>query len=373
MESFNKSYDSSIALAGLDELVSMDDTEREAEEVLVPLRQWTETEQRAQDKNHASDIELRNESLLRKVTLAYAICKSVQHISHSVSLTSDEMLDSVCAVDNFVVRVSEDKSDPGWRVKGVETVSPTLVLKLKTDDVFDGDFFNEDVDDVMGKNLSPSITIHSSRGWRLKAVPSVDHRFEKRMCHLLGCLLRFIFTGRNPNNSQAITETNDGEGEEDDITKEPPHKKKSIQASSFSDALSITQTAPHHEHEDSESARSESLVTNSKQPHEGVALKESLCPSTVIQVIQYLIDADSDMFASDNAYQSADAVIHDLHLILKQPKCFLFENYEELSALSFNKGKLYGRSKEINAIKNVFSQVYTSGRSEACFISGYSG
>ena len=76
--------------------------------------------------------------------------------------------------------------------------------------------------------------------------------------------------------------------------------------------------------------------------------------------------------SSDYAYQCLDEAINDLHLSLREPETLLFEQYQ-LQTLALKKGKLYGRSQELASIKAVFSRVHSSQKSEACFISGFSG
>ena len=369
-----------IAAAGLDELVA-GRGEEGADELLVPFRQWIEREVINLDRDNPSYIQLRNTSMLRKVLLAYAICKSVKNISMCYKLTSDDLLEKVCSIDNFVVRVSEDESDPGWNVKGLETISPVQVLKLKSDEILGDDFFDVSVDGIRGKNVRADMHIYSSKGWSLKPMPSaVDGITEKRMCGLIGKLLRYIFTGSAP--IQTINETDDtravsddhtnkeGKNNEDGFSMEPPSKKNSLQALSISGS-EFSGSKPR----DIEKAKSDSPKL-SKTPQfehadEAHSLEHSICSTAVVQVIKDLIDASSGIFSSDNAYQNVDDATNDLCIILKEPERFILEHFS-LPSLS-TKRRLYGRDEELDSLKAAFSRVHSSKKSEACFISGFSG
>ena len=370
------------AASGLDELV-INRGEGEAEELLVPFRQWIEREGRNLDRNHTSYIQLRNTSVLRRVLLAYAICKSVKHIAMCYKLTSDDMLEKICSIDNFVVRVSEDESEPGWNVKGLETISPVVVLKLMTDEVLDDDFFEQNINDIRGKNVRADMHIYSSKGWSMKPVPSnVDGATEKRMCCLIGTLLRSVFAGSV--SVQTIDENDDTRVDKDDHTskggtnesedcfsKEPPSKKTNLQALPIShSALSGSDLL-----QDPNTARPDSVKlpksTRSEHAHDVQSLEHILCSTAVVQVIKDLTDASSGIFSSDNAYQSVDSAINDLYIILKEPERFILEQFC-LPTLS-TKRRLYGREQEVASLKAAFSRVHSSKRSEACFISGFSG
>ena len=358
---------------GIDELVSDPvDLSGVGEDLLVPLRQWSEAEGEMLNNNDTSSIHLQNASMLRKVTLAYAICDAVQFISRSVTIASNEKLVELCSIDNFVVRVCEEASDPGWKVKGIETVSPPLSLKLKTYVILDGDFFDEKSRELQGRNVSTSITIHSSKDWTLKAVQSSSGtRVEKRICYLIGRLLQHTFFAAAPrqeemNDLNTTMRKKDGEQvQTNDYTKEPPTKKKTFQSLSISSPGIISR-------ESSVSEYTEGSTIFLPSEHD-LRLEECGCPPTMLEIIKYLNEAGLGTFSSDVAYKSLDAAIKDLHLILEEPERFLFKQHK-LQSLDFNKSKLYGRSKELAMIKNVFSHVHSLGkRSEACFISGYSG
>jgi predicted ATPase len=95
-------------------------------------------------------------------------------------------------------------------------------------------------------------------------------------------------------------------------------------------------------------------------------------------VVQNLLDCVEEN-RPDNAYDSLDAAIKDLHLLLLDPSRFLF-NHEDIlenngsaqQQLLFREDTLYGREKEVSLITDAFCRV-SSGKSEAFFIGGFSG
>ncbi|KAL7538257.1 hypothetical protein ACHAXR_008411, partial [Thalassiosira sp. AJA248-18] len=99
-------------------------------------------------------------------------------------------------------------------------------------------------------------------------------------------------------------------------------------------------------------------------------LQELGFPSSLSMLVQNLIDAH-------DAYSSLDAAKNDIHILVSDPECFLFD-LEDLPSkggsmqLMIKKGKLYGRGKEVSLITDAFCRV-SSGKNEAFFIGGYSG
>jgi hypothetical protein len=96
-------------------------------------------------------------------------------------------------------------------------------------------------------------------------------------------------------------------------------------------------------------------------------------------VVQNLVEC-GEYNRPDNAYESLDAVIKDLHLLLLDPSRFLF-NHEfvfesngrtQQKPLLFREDTLYGRDNEVSLITKAFCRV-SSGKSEAFFVGGFSG
>lgn len=184
------------------------------------------------------------------------------------------------------------------------------------------------------------------------------------MCHLVGNLLRHVFTGID----SAVSQPTKNQDNESDFTTdaEPPSKRKN-----FHD-LSISVSTPSAKSSSSETCSEDVMATKNSQGQSTFSMQGFGYSSNVLQVIKHLVDADAGDFSSDYAYQCLDEAINDLHLSLREPETLLFEQYQ-LQTLALKKGKLYGRSQELASIKAVFSRVHSSQKSEACFISGFSG
>ena len=261
-------------------IAARDLDEPECMELLVPLRQWTEAERKLDKDKH--DADNAKASIIRKITLAYAICKSIHHISQSVKIESVDALVDVCSIDNFVVRVSEDESEPGWKVKGLETVSPPLILKLNTAEVLDDDFFNK-ATISSGKHVRASMTIHSSKCWPFKAVPAaIDKTKEKRLLGLTGKLLRDVFVGIE----REARQTKDTLLAREHMGQQRPNKKKSHPTEKSPAKLS-------------QAERSDSVSSSRSEPIELLVSTEEIENSLSVALINALIDADlvsSDIF-----------------------------------------------------------------------------
>ena len=107
-----------------------------------------------------------------------------------------------------------------------------------------------------------------------------------------------------------------------------------------------------------------------------VTLLDELVPPSLSLVIRNLLDCGEED-RPDNAYESLDVVIGDLHLLLLEPSRFLFYNapiYDEVGIpqLSFRESRLYGRENEVTLITDAFCRV-SRGTSESFFIGGFSG
>jgi len=110
-------------------------------------------------------------------------------------------------------------------------------------------------------------------------------------------------------------------------------------------------------------------------PHPPLA--ELGLPASISMLVQNLIECGCDnVNLSRNAYNCLETASKDLHLLLLDPSCFLFD-HEPISEngrmqLLYRKHKLYGRENEVSLITDAFCRV-SSGKSEALFIGGFSG
>jgi hypothetical protein len=105
-------------------------------------------------------------------------------------------------------------------------------------------------------------------------------------------------------------------------------------------------------------------------------LFEAGYPPALSQVLTNLLDCGSELFRSDDSYQSLEEVINDLHILLQDPGRFLFDQYQAPSQdqrLAMNKDRLYGRANETALLTDAFCRVALTGHSKAVCVSGFSG
>ncbi|KAL7537493.1 hypothetical protein ACHAXR_007855 [Thalassiosira sp. AJA248-18] len=121
-------------------------------------------------------------------------------------------------------------------------------------------------------------------------------------------------------------------------------------------------------------------------------LKELGFPASLSLLVKNLLECGWDEFRPDDALPSLKAASNDLHLLLHDPKRFLFDrNLSTLSStpsnqqhgarggvegvmlLDIKQNKFYGREAELSHITDVFCRVSLTGESEALFIEGFSG
>ena len=79
---------------------------------------------------------------------------------------------------------------------------------------------------------------------------------------------------------------------------------------------------------------------------------------------------------------SLDTASKDMHLLVLDPKSFLFDQYNRPNrssttltkpTLQIRKNKLYGREKETTLVTDTFCRLSSTGESEALMIGGFSG
>jgi hypothetical protein len=336
---------------------------------LTPLRRWTEDDSKKARQALGWGAAEYTQNLLRKTAVAYGIGELLRRVRASMVL-----LDEQLNIDNFVVRTNGDglSSRPSWRdIKGVDMLSPKLSVNIVEPSFLRGCFQegNGDDQEEMGGYLEVEIPSHPDAD---VAAIFISQREEDRRCHLFGVLLNELFSHR-PTISAEDTHNEGGTdpiSKNGDAQREPARKRTQLvdlRAAGVTGIRSIT-----HVHDGARREKSSSALQRGGYP---VSLEEGL-PSSIQIVIQNLLECGEDD-RPDNAYDSLDEVIKDLHLMLLDPIRFLGDKepiYDELGnlPLSFREHKLYGRENEVSLITEAFCRV-SSGKSESFFIGGFSG
>ena len=345
-----------------------------------PLRQWVEGESKKQISagQTAGRGEAENKKMfLRKTTVAYSIAELLRQTrAHQYSVFCQAPLDGKCNIDSFIVRtkVPSEGSQPTWRdVEGVDMLSPKLSVNIvEPTFLWDG---NDDDQEEMGTFLEVECpSLPDADG----AAVFVNQSEENHRCHSFGVLLYILFSNCQPisaDETRGIRFHPDEGGPEStskDVgaSREPTSKKTKtadLRAVGAPGIRSSTQVF-HDARRENSSPAFHRLVY--------AALLEEGVPSSLCLVIQNLLDC-GEVDRPDNAYDSLDEVMKDLHLLLLDPSRFLFNHgpaYDNNGRikLSFREYQLYGRENEVSLITEAFCRV-SSGKSESLFIGGFSG
>eukprot|EP00804_Cyclotella_cryptica_P023399 CCRYP_000531-RA/>CCRYP_000531-RA protein AED:0.03 eAED:0.03 QI:150/1/1/1/1/1/4/75/1330 len=337
----------------------------------VPLRQWAINHQKM-----PPDLMLQRDAILAKITVAYAIGKLLEHLRIIVSGYSKDQIESLCSVDNFVVCMSEHgTSHDGWEVMSITMISPPLTLKLVSTSFTRSNFFESANDEDCGRTVEAVIATHSLSCCSKTAFKdeTLDDKF---LCYSFGVLLDFIFFGGSLLDVTMKPGPHENEKEDEEpsdviLEESRPAKFACIPSrceDSFSGALSLSSPdAGNHNGSDAISVKA-SLHT-----HPSFA---SLPAISRLVVDLLNCECEIDPFGSDDSYSSFEEAIHDLHLLLQDPKSYLFERINprpQNEMLTFANDKMYGRTSEVSALTDAFCKVALSGTSEAFLIGGFSG
>jgi hypothetical protein len=311
---------------------------------------------------------------LRKTTVAYGMAELLRQTrARRYSASSHASLDGQCNVDNFVVRtkVPGRGSQPTWRdVEGVDMLSPKLSVDiLEPSFLWDGD---DDDQEEMGTFLEVACpSLPDADGTAV----FVNQSEEGARCHSFGFLLHTLFSNCPPISAAETHGIRFQGGPESasmgvDASGEPASKKTKttdLRVAGVTGIRSSTHVFNGTRHENSHSAL---------QREDIAALLEEGLPSSLCLVVQNLLDCGEDD-RPDNAYDSIEEVIKDLHLLMLDPNRYLFNHepaYDNNGRikLPFREHQLYGRENEVTSITEAFCRV-SNGKSESLFIGGFSG
>ncbi|KAL3806506.1 hypothetical protein ACHAXA_006682 [Cyclostephanos tholiformis] len=282
---------------------------------------------------------------MSKTAIAYGIAELLRQAARSYHNSGIPLasFDARCSIDNFAVRTKSPgrRSHPTWRdIDGVDMLSPRLSVNI-VEPAFlqeenDGDQYDE-----LGRYLEVEFpTLPETDG---DAV-FVGQSEENVRCHSFGVLLYELFLNSAPISA--------GEEPDDGVVSESASKNADASLEWTGKMIQLVDL------------RGCSNLSGGE------------LPSSLLLVIQSLLDCGEDD-RTDHAYDSLDAVISDLHLLLLDPSRFLFHHepvYDDNGRmkLSFREHQLYGREHEVSLITEAFCRV-SGGKSESLFIGGFSG
>ena len=306
----------------------------------IPLRAWVDLE-----AVQTTFLQIDRSSLIRKLTVAYAIGELLKHLKDSVlSYSQDEIL-RLCCVDNFSVTVHADGVTDEAGVMGIDMVSPPMSLKVIPKYV--GCSINDTFANAgaRGRDIETVITRHSP--FCCAKISAQDKtRNDGSICYALGVLLHFIFSGGNTtDNSNASLQEN------------------SQHSTLMNDLLRSLSVGAEETHSTKRAFVSSQCIEESSTNATGYG--------QIGRLLRDLLSCESLELTSrsETAYASLDAVIDDMHLLLLDPSRYVFDVNHQLSKDT----KMYGRSSEATTLLNAYYRVIASGKSEALLVKGFSG
>eukprot|EP00956_Cyclotella_meneghiniana_P028740 scaffold67786_cov85-Cyclotella_meneghiniana.AAC.1 len=318
------------------------------------LRSWLDSEGLADATRYQTG--LRSASIIRKLTVAFAIAKLIRHLKDSVASYSQDELLHLCRVDNFSVQMSPDRtSEPGWEVlMEANMITPPMTLQVIKKPQGGSNFstFASEKHIWGGDNIIDAIVSRHSSFCCAKEVASQDDtKNDSTICYALGVLLDCIFSG----GSTMRTTVSSPENPQDTLN----------------DFLRSLSVSPSQFASNDNKYESETRPTkcHRKIMHHKEEISMYLESSQVSRVVRDLLDCGQDRIRSDSTYLSLDTAIVDLHLLLLNPSGLVFEESHQLSPIT----TMHGRSSETSSLLSAYHRVASSGISEAFIVKGFSG
>lgn len=339
----------------------------------MPLRHWIthDVQERAMDRDRGYQVKFEKASTLRKVTISFAIATLLRHLSLNFQIMkySSEELQRLCQIDNFVVRISNEQTDLGWEVIGVDMINPQLQLQIVTGAYSSCNFFDV-VNDQEFTGRTIMTNINSPYAEPDETVGSPTTNDESLLCHFLGLLLHGLFT------TEDLARMKPKALPKDDSDYEGIPLAKKISLPSFS------QLSGNDFFREISISGSNSKICHGEGPVE-VNLLRALnsigYSNSLSQVVMNLVDCGLGLFRSADSYTCLEMAISDLSLLLEEPGRFLFEDLylsqktERIISSGKGNNRLYGRTAEAHLITDSFCRVASTGESEAILVGGFSG
>ena len=401
-------------------------------EEIIPLRSWL----RGLDANAkspppssigrtttSSSSNKKNESIIRRITVAYGIAELMKHAENDVSKSDD-----YAQIDNFVVYVAKEiggRGDDnnttlqknhrplGEDIRGVGTLSPSMSLSIEepsylsflnddgqSDDhgVSDGQWGrclevhlmapssvpspkNNDITSQLTTKaddaLQPSNNNLASLAEVAAAVAAEDEGSHR--CYLFARLLFELLLNEPFPNHDPTTSLDSGDASSPDGTLSAPTTTEPVQKKARKKLMLIRARGDY----DMEELTFQIPCVIRMQK---LGIPASIC-LMMHNLLEFALRGNNDSGSVGSgsgealdAYSSFVDVCEDLHLLLLDPTRFLFDteglnnssNNSSDMRLLYRKNKLYGREKEETLITSAFCRV-SRGQSEAFFIGGFSG
>ena len=313
----------------------------------ISLEQWVKIE-----RGRSSSLNQKN-STLRKLAIVYGLCKLLE----SPGIRTDH-----CAINNFAVREPNQESDADSSsgrnfVADVVMIEPSLSVHLVTTQLSPNGSTEEPHDD--GEVLA---TVMDNVAGSTSEERKDTSRDERGLCCALGRLMLAVFSKeKTPDAKPDITSS------ANHTVFAQPTKKQSRETSFAQASISVPKPICGADEID---RQHESLEFTTS------ILNECDSPPSILQLIRDLLSCGDGLFCPDSAFRCIADVVDELHLLLKEPRRFLFERVfaPQLGRhLSFSNEKLFGRSCEINEITSAYHRVASTGVSECVIVGGESG
>lgn len=301
----------------------------------IDLRSWVDSEELEIDQMIG---------LTRKLTVAFAIGKLLQHLQASVSSYSQDELLRLCSVDNFAVLLAPDGTcDEGREVIGIDMITPPMSLQVskKSCDIFSS---------LKPLVVDAIVARHSPFCCAKKAIHDKGEG-DTSLCYELGLLVNFIFF----NGSSLYS----WDGSSLSALPENPQETQS-NLNPIYDVLRALSISP------SRITTESSRPTKSKRPS---GYNEIQSPISRLARDLLACQQVNNIFQQDCTPISLGAAVDDLHSLLRWPDHFLFGANQEIQGIT----TIFGRSNEISSLVDAFNRVASSGNSEAFFVKGFSG
>lgn len=376
-----------------------------------------------QDQSQSTITLLKNQSLIRQITVAFGAAELMRHASRlsrlyetttTTTTTAAALPQTACnVVDNFNVHVEHripESNVGGYRrrrreqhqqaqcwndVKGVRMLQPELLAQLLEpfflieDDSYDDDYAQLTLSTTNTNNATTSV----GRYVEVDIYPPLpnDRRIvtnmnandndddeamfdERNECRAFGILLYEICAGVGTCPFQlSLQQQQQQQLAEQELTHYTGSAIHELEDTATTTTTTTTSTTLGPQRKRSTAVRYDKRKGKSYSTSYYAPLQELGFPSSISTLVQSLIDGH-------DTYMSLDAVCGDIQLLLSDPDCFLFDDLDRFVSHQGGSsmqpqvkiGKLYGREDEVTLVTDAFCRV-SSGMNEALFIGGYSG